>query len=268
MSLDLMPLVVAVIMGIVEGLTEFLPVSSTGHLIIAGDLLGWHGADAAAFEIFIQLGAVLAVVWHYRARLWSVAAQVTAPEGRAFMLPLFVAFLPAAVVGLLLHEWIKAALFKPLVVAAALVLGGVAILVIERMHPKEAVTDGTQVPVRIAFGIGLAQLLSLIPGTSRSATTILSGYLLGLSRVAATEFSFLLSIPVLGAATLYELAKGMRHGTMHIDLPLIVGTVVAFVVALLVIRGFLRFVSGHDFRPFAWYRIGFGLLLAAFYLWR
>ena len=266
--LALYPLLVAVVMGVVEGLTEFLPVSSTGHLIIVGDLLGQQGADAASFEIFIQLGAVLAVVWHYRARLWSVAARITTPEGRAFILPLFVAFLPAAIVGLLLHDWIKAALFRPLVVAAALVVGGVLILAIERKHPAERVTDGTRVPVRIAFGIGLAQLLSLIPGTSRSATTILGGYLLGLSRIAATEFSFLLSIPVLGAATLYELAKGMRHSTMHLDLALLVGTVTAFVVALLVIRGFLRFVGHHDFRPFAWYRIGFGLLLAAYYLWR
>lgn len=266
--LALSPLFVAVVMGVVEGLTEFLPVSSTGHLIIVGDLLGQQGADAASFEIFIQLGAVLAVVWHYRARLWAVATRVTAPEGRAFVLPLFVAFLPAAIVGLLLHDWIKTALFRPLIVAAALVVGGVLILVIERMHPAERVTDGTRVPVGIAFGIGLAQLLALIPGTSRSATTILGGYLLGLSRMAATEFSFLLSIPVLGAATLYELAKGVRQGTMHLDLSLLVGTVTAFVVALLVIRGFLRFVSRHDFRPFAWYRIGFGLLLAGYYLWR
>lgn len=268
MMLELYPLFVAVVMGVVEGLTEFLPVSSTGHLIIVGDLLGQQGADAASFEIFIQLGAVLAVVWHYRERLWSVTRRVATPEGKAFVLPLFVAFLPAAIVGLLLHDWIKAALFKPLVVAAALVVGGVAILVIEGMHPKEVVTDGTRVPARTAFGIGLAQLLSLIPGTSRSASTILGGYLLGLSRMAATEFSFLLSIPVLGAATLYELAKGMRHGTMHIGLPLLVGTVTAFVVALLVIRGFLRFVSRHDFRVFAWYRIAFGLLLAGYYLWR
>jgi undecaprenyl-diphosphatase len=268
MSIDLYQLAVAVVMGIVEGLTEFLPVSSTGHLIIAGDLLGWRGLDAAAFEIFIQLGAVLAVVWHYRERLWRVARRAATPEGRAFLLPLFVAFLPAAVVGLLIHDWIKAVLFRPLVVAAALVVGGVAILVIEGMHPKEAVTDGTRIPVRTAFGIGLAQLLSLIPGTSRSATTILGGYLLGLSRVAATEFSFFLAIPVLGAATLYELAKGVRHGTMSIDPFLVVGTVAAFAVALVVIRGFLRFVGRHDFRVFAWYRIVFGLLLAGYYLWR
>lgn len=268
MMLDLYPILVAVVMGVVEGLTEFLPVSSTGHLIVVGDLLGQQGVDAASFEIFIQLGAVLAVVWHYRERLWAVAARVTTPDGKAFVLPLFVAFLPAAIVGLLLHDWITAVLFRPLVVAAAMVVGGIAILIIERLHPEETVTDGTRVPVRLAFGIGLAQLFALIPGTSRSATTILGGYLLGLSRMAATEFSFLLAIPVLGAATLYELAKGVRAGTMHVDLSLLVGTVTAFLVALLVIRGFLRFVSRHDFRPFAWYRIVFGLLLAGYYLWR
>ncbi len=266
MSLDLILLSRAAVLGVVEGLTEFLPVSSTGHLILAGELLGWSGEEAAGFEIFIQLGAVLAVVWHYRAKLWSVAARVTAPEGRAFLLPLLVAFLPAAIVGLLFHDWIKAVLFTPLVVAGALVVGGVLILVVERVHAPSRITDASAMPVRTAFGIGLAQLLALIPGTSRSATTILGGYLLGCSREAATEFSFFLAIPVLGAATLYELGQGMARGTMQVDLALLVGTVTAFVTALAVIRGFLRYVSGHDFRIFAWYRIGFGLLVAAYYV--
>lgn len=266
MSLDLILLSRAAVLGVVEGLTEFLPVSSTGHLILAGELLGWSGEEAAGFEIFIQLGAVLAVVWHYRAKLWAVAARVTAPEGRTFLLPLLVAFLPAAIVGLLFHDWIKAVLFTPLVVAGALVVGGVLILVVERVHAPSRITDASAMPVRTAFGIGLAQLLALIPGTSRSATTILGGYLLGCSREAATEFSFFLAIPVLGAATLYELGQGMVRGTMQVDLALLVGTVTAFVTALVVIRGFLRYVSGHDFRIFAWYRIGFGLLVAAYYV--
>jgi len=261
-----MSFVIAVILGIVEGVTEYLPVSSTGHLIIAGDLLGWTGPRAATFEIFIQLGAVLAVVWHYRARLWAVTTRIAAPEGKAFLLPLFVAFLPAAVVGLLLHGWIKAHLFHPLVVAGALVLGGVIILVLERLHFEDTILDAERMPVRTAFGIGVAQILSLIPGTSRSATTILSGYALGCSRRVATEFSFLLAIPVLGAATLYDLVKS-RDLLVREDLTLfLVGTLVAFATALLVIRGFLRFVSGHDFRPFAWYRIGFGIVVALWYL--
>lgn len=261
----LSPVVIAVILGIVEGITEFLPISSTGHLIVVGDLLGATDARAATFEIFIQLGAVLAVVWHYRARLWAVAARLAAPEGRDFILPLFIAFLPAAIIGLLLHDWIKATLFTPLVVAGALVVGGFLILLLERIHPKDAVVDAGRMPLKTAFGIGLAQVLSLIPGTSRSASTILGGYALGCSRQAATEFSFFLAIPVLGSATLYDLYKSrdLLGGTDVF--PFAVGTVVAFVVALVVIRGFLRFVAGHDFRPFAWYRIGFGLLLAAYY---
>jgi undecaprenyl-diphosphatase len=272
-SIDLVPLFEplrpffqAVILGIVEGVTEYLPVSSTGHLILAGEWVGLQGPVASTFEIFIQLGAVLAVVWHYRARLWTVTTRIAAPEGKAFLLPLFVAFLPAAVVGLVLHGWIKEHLFHPLVVAGALVVGGVIILVLERIQVTAKVEDAERVPVRTAFGIGLAQILSLIPGTSRSATTILSGYALGCTRRAATEFSFLLAIPVLGAATLYDL-YGSRALLSSGDLMMFgVGTVVAFATALVVIRGFLRYVSGHDFRPFAWYRIGFGIVVALWYL--
>lgn len=257
--------IVAILLGLVEGITEFLPVSSTGHLIVAGDLLGFNDARAATFEIFIQLGAVLAVVWHYRAKLWGVAKTAGGQEGKEFILPLFAAFLPAAIVGLLIHDWIKTTLFSPLVVAGALVVGGVLIFVIERIHPADRITDATRMPLRTALGIGLAQVLSLIPGTSRSATTILGGYLLGCSRQAATEFSFYLAIPVLGSATLYDLYKS-RHLLDSNDVTIFaIGTVVAFVTALVVIRAFLKFVSGHDFRPFAWYRIAFGLLVAWVY---
>lgn len=265
MSIDFWPLVVAVVLGVVEGVTEFLPVSSTGHLIIANDLLGATGARADTFAIVIQLGAVLAVVWHYRVRLLEVGKRVGGQEGREFILPLLVAFLPAAVIGLLFHNWIKAALFTPLVVAAALVVGGLVILVLERIHPVDLITDAGRMPLRTAFGIGLAQVLALIPGTSRSATTILGGFALGCSRAAATEFSFFLAIPVLGSATLYDLYKSRELFTGADYVALGVGTLVAFVTALLVIRGFLKFVAGHDFRVFAWYRIGFGLVLAAYY---
>jgi undecaprenyl-diphosphatase len=262
------PTVIAVILGIIEGITEFLPISSTGHLIIAGDLLSFSGDKASTFEIFIQLGAVLAVVWHYRDRLLLALRRAGGAEGRAFALPLFVAFLPVAVVGLLVHSWIKTNLFRPEVVAASLVVGGIAILLIERLKPEVRVPEVGAMPVRTALGIGLAQLLSLIPGTSRSATTILGGYALGCSRQAATEFSFLLSIPVLGSATLYDLYKS-RALLSADDLQMfVVGTVVSFVVALIVIRGFLKYVAGHDFSIFAWYRIGFGLLVALFYAWR
>jgi undecaprenyl-diphosphatase len=258
-------LVVAVILGLVEGITEFLPISSTGHLIVVGDLLRFTGPTAATFEIFIQLGAVLAVVWHYRAKLWQVGKSAGGEGGKEFILPLFVAFLPAAVIGLLAHDWIKSVLFSPLVVAGALVAGGLLILVIERIHTADRITDGARMPLRTALGIGLAQVLSLIPGTSRSATTILGGYLLGCSRQAATEFSFYLAIPVLGAATLYDLYRSRGLLDAGDLLMFAIGTVVAFVTALVVIRGFLKYVSGHDFRLFAWYRIGFGALLLWYY---
>lgn len=259
------PLLVAIILGVVEGVTEFLPISSTGHLIVAGDLLGFAGDRSATFEIFIQLGAILAVVWLYRRRFASALTHATGPEGRAFLGPLFVAFLPVAVVGLAVHHWITAHLFTPAVVAAALVLGGVAILLVERMRPAIVASDANRMPFRLALGVGMAQLLSLIPGTSRSAATILGAFALGASREAATEFSFLLSVPVLGAATLYELYKARHALTADDATMLAVGTIVSFVVALVVIKAFLRFVSRNDFRVFAWYRIGFGLLLGLFY---
>ena len=265
MSIELWPLFVATVLGVVEGVTEFLPVSSTGHLIIANDLLGATGARADTFAIVIQLGAVLAVVWHYRARLLEAGKRAGGQEGREFFLPLLVAFLPAAVIGLLFHDWIKAVLFTPLVVAGALVAGGLVILVLERIHPVDRITDAGRMPLRTALGIGLAQVLALIPGTSRSATTILGGFALGCSRGAATEFSFFLAIPVLGSATLYDLYKSRALFTDAGYVELLVGTVVAFATALLVIRGFLKYVAGHDFRVFAWYRIGFGLVLAAYY---
>ena len=266
MSIDLIPLWQALVLGVVEGVTEFLPVSSTGHLILAGQWVMLNPALAATFEIFIQLGAVLAVVWHYREKLWEVGRSAASTEGREFLLPLFIAFLPAAVVGLLIHDWIKSVLFTTPVVVGALIVGGLLILVIERIHPAERVTDATRMPIRTALGIGLIQVLSLIPGTSRSAATILGGYLLGCSRRAATEFSFYLAIPVLGSATLYDLYKS-RHLLSAEDIPMFaVGTLVAFATALLVIRGFLRYVSGHDFRAFAWYRIAFGIVVAFWYL--
>ncbi|HEV2291040.1 MAG TPA: undecaprenyl-diphosphate phosphatase [Gemmatimonadales bacterium] len=260
-----LPLAVkAAILGVVEGITEFLPVSSTGHLIVAGDWLGWTGDDAKTFEIFIQLGAILAVVWIYRDRLLAEARGFGRdPASNAFAASLFIAFLPAAVIGLLLNHWITAHLFSTQVVAWAFLVGGVLILIIERFHPTPTVTDASAVPARASLGVGMAQVLSLIPGTSRSAATILGGYSLGLTRVAATEFSFFLAIPVMFAATLYELWKG-RHGLSGVDVaPFAVGFLTAFASAVVVVRAFLKYVSGHSFTAFAWYRIAF----AAFLLW-
>jgi undecaprenyl-diphosphatase len=262
-----LPLAVkAALLGVVEGVTEFLPVSSTGHLILAGDWLGWTGADAGTFEIFIQLGAILAIVWIYRVRLAAEARGLRRdPASRRFARSLAIAFVPAAVVGLALHHWIKTHLFVPQVVAWALLIGGVLILLIERARPRATVADATAVPDRQALGVGLAQVLSLVPGTSRSAATILGGYSLGLTRVAATEFSFFLAIPVMVAATLFDLWKS-RGALGAVDLvPFAVGFLTAFASAVVVVRAFLRYVSGHSFTAFAWYRIGFGLLLLWFY---
>lgn len=256
------PLVTAALLGLVEGVTEFIPVSSTGHLILASHWLGQEGESAKTFEIFIQLGAILAIVWLYRARLVHalVAARREEPS-RRFLLNLVIAFLPAALVGFLAHDWIKERLFTPLVVAVALIVGGLLILLIEWLQPAERVHEVLEVRPTTALGIGLAQVLSLIPGTSRSGATIMGGYALGLSRRAATEFSFFLSIPVMFAATLYDLFKS--RGTLSgADAPVFaVGFVVAFVSALVVVKSFLRYVSHHSFAAFAWYRLALGVLL-------
>ena len=260
-------LVKAVILGLVEGITEFIPVSSTGHLILASHWLGESGEASKTFDIFIQLGAILAIVWLYRARLTQAVVDARSrPESRRFLVNLAIAFLPAAIVGFLAHDWIKEHLFTPTVVAVALVVGGLVILLIERLHPRErvALVDDVQPPT--ALGIGLAQVLSLIPGTSRSGATIMGGYALGLSRRAATEFSFFLSIPVMFAATLYDLLKS-RGALTAADAPTFaVGFVVAFASALIVVKAFLGYVSRHSFAAFAWYRIALGIALLL--LWR
>jgi len=258
---------VAVVLGLVEGATEFIPVSSTGHLIVAAHWLGFEGPTARAFEIFIQLGAILAIVWLYRRLIAGVLRGAMRPGAdRNLVIALMIAFLPVALVGLALHGWIKSHLFDPMIVAVALVIGGLVILLIERWAPRSTTDEVTRIPRVTALGVGLAQILSLVPGTSRSAATILGGYSLGLSRKAATEFSFLLAVPVMTAATLFDLFKS-RHELATSDVPLFaVGFLTAFVAALVVVRAFLRYVSGHTFRAFAWYRIAFGLVLVAFFL--
>jgi undecaprenyl-diphosphatase len=263
---ELHPLAQAAILGIVEGVTEFIPVSSTGHLIIAADWLGFKGERATVFEVFIQLGAILAVVWLYRAQLRRLAAGMrTDPRSRRLVVGLAAAFLPAAVAGLLAHDAIKRYLFNPVSVAAALVAGGVAMLVIERFAPKPRVFRVDDVPPGTAFGIGLAQVLSLVPGVSRSGATIMGGFCLGLSRAAATEFSFFLAIPVMFAATGYDLLKSLDLLSAA-DVPVFAtGFVVSFVSALVVVKLFLAFVSRSTFVPFALYRIGFGIALLLWY---
>lgn len=265
--MDFSLLLKAVVMGLVEGATEFIPVSSTGHLILAADWLGfdrWHGAET--FEVFIQLGAILAVVWLYRAKILGVLGSATRKEkSRRLIVNLVIAFLPAALIGFLIHDFIKEKLFNPVVVAVSLVVGGVVILLIEAWHRRVNTESMDDIRPREALGVGLCQILSLIPGTSRSGSTIMGGVALGLSRVAATEFSFFLAIPIMFMATLYDLYKA-RHGLSGADAPVFaVGFVVSFISALLVIRWLIRFVASHSFRGFAWYRIVFGVILLALY---
>ncbi|MDH4132024.1 MAG: undecaprenyl-diphosphate phosphatase [Gemmatimonadota bacterium] len=252
----------AVALGIVEGLTEFLPISSTGHLIVASHWLGFVGERAKTFQIFIQLGAILAVVWLYRARFLSVARTLARePASRRFATNLLLGFAPAAIVGASSYHIIKAHLFTPVVVAAAFIAGGILILLIERWRPVATVTDAADIEPRRALGIGLAQILALVPGISRSGATIMGGYVLGLSRTTATEFSFFLAVPVMAAAVAFDLVRSL-HLLNAGDIPLFaVGFLVSFLSALVVIRSLLRYVAHHSFAVFAWYRIAFGLFL-------
>jgi undecaprenyl-diphosphatase len=264
----------AALMGVVEGLTEFLPISSTGHLILAGSLLDFTGERVKVFEIAIQTGAMFAVVWEYRAKLLGTVRGITRePVAQRFALNLLVAFIPAAVLGLLFGGWVKEHLFKPVPVALAFIVGGVLILWIEARHRRlygERDLEGTRLArvetvdhmtVADAMKVGLIQCLALIPGTSRSGATIMGALVLGFSRKAAAEFSFFLGIPTLMGAGAYSVWK-QRELLSWADVPMFaVGTVTAFVSALVCIRWLIRYVSSHDFTVFAWYRIVFGGLV-------
>lgn len=264
--MDLWTLFIGFLLGVIEGVTEFLPVSSTGHLILAGDLLGFNDDRAKTFEIAIQLGAILAILWLYRDRIReNVSGLSLSRTARNFWMNLGIAFVPAAAVGFLAHKWIKAYLFNPVTVAAALVAGGIAILVIERLVRPGTTTEVENVTPGQALKIGAAQCLALFPGVSRAGATIMGGLVFGLSRKAATEFSFFLAIPTMFAAVGYDLYKN-RAFISSADVPLFaVGFVTAFVSALVVVRAFVGFVSRRDFTPFAVYRIVFGLLVLAYY---
>ena len=251
----------AIILGLVEGITEFLPISSTGHLILTKSLLGLEGDAADRQLIVIQGAAILAVCWEYRQRLWDTALSLGQAKSQGFVLNLFVAFLPLAILGLLLEEPIEALLFKPIPVAIALVVGGVLILWAEKRQHVERIKSVDDMGWVDALKIGLFQAAALVPGTSRSAATILGGLFGGLDRRTAAEFSFFIAIPTLLAATAYKLWGARETMSMVEAETLAVSSVVAFASALASIRFLLRFVSNHSFAVFAWYRIVFGGLI-------
>jgi undecaprenyl-diphosphatase len=257
---------VALILGIVEGLTEFLPISSTGHLIVAGSLLGYTGERAKVFEIVIQAGAILAVCWEFRTRLARTVTGLTHdPIAQRFALNLIVAFIPAAVLGLLFSKLIKRYLFAPLPVALAFIVGAFVILAVEHWRKRAPssvrIDDVDAMRWPDALKVGIAQAFALIPGTSRSGATIIGGMLFGLSREAATRFSFFLAIPTLLAACIYDFLRNRALFSTGDLQGLAIGFVAAFIAAFLCVRWLLRYVSRHDFIPFAWYRIAFGILI-------
>ena len=258
--MDVLILFKALILGVVEGLTEFLPISSTGHLILVGDLLDFNNARGQLFEIVIQSGAILAVIWEYRVRVASVLRGLGRERlANRLVLNLAIAFLPLAILGLLFKKGIEAHLFKPVPVALAFIIGAFFILWAERRQHTVRVQTVDEMTPLDALKMGLAQAAALIPGTSRSGATIIGGLFFGLSRRAATEFSFFLAIPTLLAATVYSLYKERALLSFDDVGMWIVGFVAAFASAFLCVRWLLRYVSSHDFTPFAWYRIAFGI---------
>jgi undecaprenyl-diphosphatase len=266
MSMEL--LAQAVFLGIIEGLTEFIPVSSTGHLILLVDLLGFQGPPGRVFEIAIQLGAILAVVLLYFGRLWKVAlALPTEPIARLFVFNVVVAFLPAALVGVVAHGFIKSVLFSPYVVSIALILGGIVILLVEAWLPEPREREVLAFSPWLALKIGAIQCLAMIPGVSRAGATIIGAMALGVERRAATEFSFFLAMPTMLGAVVYDLYKNWRQLDFDNGLVIAVGFLAAFLAGGLVVRWLVGFVSRHGFQPFGWYRIAVGSAMLALLLW-
>lgn len=258
--MDILLFFKALIMGIVEGITEFLPISSTGHLIVVGDLIHFS-SNGKVFEVAIQLGAILAIVFEYKHRFAHIVTHIgREPATNRFVLNLAVAFIPAAVVGLLFDNQIKAHLFNPITVATALVIGGLLMLWIERRQRtiKPRILHVDDMRPRDALMVGLSQVLALIPGTSRSGSTIMGGMVWGIERKAATEFSFFLAVPVMIAATFYDVLKHLNEFTRDDLLLIAVGFIAAFISALIAVKALLKFISHKNYVPFAWYRIVFG----------
>ena len=268
--MDLILLLKAVILGVVEGLTEFLPISSTGHLILVGDLLDFNDERGKAFEVIIQFGAILAVCWEFREKLLKVASSfVTSANSRRFVLNLIIASIPAMGLAFIFGKHIKAVLFSPVPVASAFIIGALIIFWAERRQERIGATNShihsvDDLSYLDALKVGIAQCAALIPGTSRSGATIIGGMLFGLPRTVATEFSFFLAIPVIGGATAYELLKLWKNPVAisgEFTSAIVVGFVAAFISAFICVRWLIHYVAHHNFIPFAWYRIVFGVLV-------
>ncbi|EZI27474.1 undecaprenyl-diphosphate phosphatase [Pseudomonas extremaustralis] len=262
--MDLWTAFQALILGVVEGLTEFLPISSTGHQIIVADLLDFGGERAMAFNIIIQLGAILAVVWEFRRKILDVVTGLpTQRNAQRFTLNLLIAFLPAVVLGVIFADLIHHYLFNPITVATALVVGGVIMLWAERRQHEVHAESVDEITWKDALKVGFAQCLAMIPGTSRSGSTIIGGLLFGLSRKTATEFSFFLAMPTMVGAAVYSGYK-YRDLFQPADLPVFaIGFVTSFIFAMIAVKGLLKFIASHSYAAFAWYRIAFGLLILA-----
>jgi undecaprenyl-diphosphatase len=268
--MDLFLLLKAVILGVVEGLTEFLPISSTGHLILVGDLLSFNDERGKAFEVIIQFGAILAVCWEFREKLLKVVLSFTSnANSRRFVLNLLIASIPAMGLAFLFGKYIKSVLFAPIPVASAFIVGALVIFWAERRQERASLAKShihsvDDLSPLDALKVGLAQCAALIPGTSRSGATIIGGMLFGLPRTVATEFSFFLAIPVIGGATAYELLKLWKNPVAisgEFTLAIVVGFIAAFISAFICVRWLIHYVAHHNFIPFAWYRIAFGLLV-------
>lgn len=250
----------AIILGVVEGLTEFLPVSSTGHLLLLGHFLGFE-SNGKTFEVLVQLGAILAIMLVYFRRLLDIALRLRSdPAARRFVIGVLVAFLPAALIGAVLHGFIKGVLFNPFLVCCSLIAGGLVLLVVDELELEVTHTDATTFPLPMYLKIGFIQCLAMIPGVSRSGSTIVGAMLLGASKRAAAEFSFFLAMPTMAGAFAYDLLKSYKVLTIDDTMLIVVGFVAAFISALIVVRGFLDYVSKRGFSLFAWWRIVVGLV--------
>lgn len=259
-----------ILLGILEGLTEFLPVSSTGHLILASALLGFEGDSSVAFKIAIQLGAILAVLVAYWGRFWGIAKGLVARDAGAiaFTRNIVLGFLPALAIGVVAYDAIRAAIQTPMIVAVMLVLGGIAILAIERMVKHARYDSVEAIPLKTATGIGIVQCLAMVPGVSRSGATIMGALLMGVERKTAAEFSFFLAVPTMIAATAYALWKDRALLSMDDLGAIAIGFTAAFLVALAVVKAFVAVVSRYGFAPFAWYRIALGIVAAVWLVMR